>query len=43
MEPGWGRGGRKCVFAAPATFFEGVGDPLPGGRGQQVRFARFFF
>ena len=31
---------RKCAFAAPATLFGGLRDPLPGGRGQQVRFGR---
>ena len=38
----WGgaRGARKCVFAAPAELFGGLGDPLPSGRGQHIRFGR---
>ena len=39
MKLGWGSG-RNCFFAAPATLFGGLGDPLPGGRGQQIRFGR---
>ena len=30
----------KCVLAVSATLFGGLRSPLPGGRGQQVRFGR---